>query len=100
MFLPPPLALVFHQVMNTILSRIIYKYRILLIMIRDLIILLVAAYVDSVGTPDSTLEDQTGGFDLDLSMFDFLHGVQTQDELGGSQLGGAPPTWTQEGVET
>jgi hypothetical protein len=32
--------------------------------------------------------------------FDFLHSLQTQDELGWSQLGGAPSTWTQEGVGT
>jgi hypothetical protein len=28
--------------------------------------------------------------------FDFLHGFQSQDKLGGPQLGGAQPTWTQE----
>jgi hypothetical protein len=37
---------------------------------------------------------------LDDIDFDFLHGAQTQDELKGSQLGGVPPTWTQEGAGT
>jgi hypothetical protein len=32
--------------------------------------------------------------------FDSLQGLQSQDELAGSQLGGAPPTWTQEGAGT
>jgi hypothetical protein len=32
--------------------------------------------------------------------FDFLQVLQSQDELTGSQLGGAPPTCTQEGVGT
>jgi hypothetical protein len=70
-------------------------------MICDLIILFVLAYVGSGGTRDSTLEDQAGGFDdYNLDMFDFLHHVQTQDELRGSHLGGAPPTWSQEGAGT
>jgi hypothetical protein len=47
-------------------------------MIRDLIILFVLTYVGSGDTPNSTLEDQVGGFeDFNLDMFDFLHGVQT-----------------------
>jgi hypothetical protein len=69
-------------------------------MIRDLIILFVSAYVGSSDTLDSTLEDQAGGFGFEDYDFDFLHGLETQDELGGSQLGGAPPTWTHEGVGT
>jgi hypothetical protein len=63
----------------------------------------VQPYVGSGITPDSTLKDQTVGYvDLNLDDFDFdlLHDVQTQDEFGGSRLGGAPPTWTQEGVGT
>jgi hypothetical protein len=71
-------------------------------MIHDLIISFVLAYVRSSDTPDSTLEDQAGGSgfnDLDLD-FDFLHGLPSQDELGGSQLGGAPPTRIQEGART
>jgi hypothetical protein len=32
--------------------------------------------------------------------FDWLQGLQPQDELAGSRLGGAPPTWTQEGART
>jgi hypothetical protein len=71
-------------------------------MIHDLIILFVPAYVGSGDTPDSTLEDQEGGSgfdDLEFD-FDFLHSLPSQDELGGSQLGGSPPTWTQEGAGT
>jgi hypothetical protein len=100
MFLPRPLALLFRQVMTTILSLTMYKYKILLIMIRDIIILFVPAYVGSSDTPDSTIEDQTGGYDNFISLddidFDFLHGVLTQDKLRGPQLGGTPPMWTQE----
>jgi hypothetical protein len=70
-------------------------------MMCDLIILFVPSYVGSGGTPDSTLEDQAGGFeDVNLDMFDFLHGVPSQDELRGLQLGDAPPTWTQKGART
>jgi hypothetical protein len=69
-----------------------------LIRICDLIILFVPVYSGSGDTPDSGLGDQAGGlgsgFD-DLGFdFDFLQSLQSQDELGGSQLGGAPPTWT------
>jgi hypothetical protein len=60
-------------------------------MIHDLIILFVLAYVDSGGTPDSTLEDEAGGFGFEDYDFDFLHSLQTKDELGGLQLGGTPP---------
>jgi hypothetical protein len=65
-------------------------------MILDLIILFVPAYVGSGDTPDSTLEDQTGGsgFDDLVFDFDFLQGLQSQNELGESQLGGTPPMWT------
>jgi hypothetical protein len=66
-------------------------------MILDLIICFVPAYVGSDDTPDSTLEDQVGGSGVDDLDFDFLHGLLPQVELGGSQLGGAPPTWTQQG---
>jgi hypothetical protein len=58
-------------------------------MIHGFIILFVPAYVGSGsgGTPDSTLEDQMGGFDdFGLDMFDFLHGVPTQEELRGSHI--------------
>jgi hypothetical protein len=56
----------------------------------------------AVALSDSTLEDQAGGSrfdDLDLD-FDFLHVLPSPDELRGSQLGGASPTWTQEGAGT
>jgi hypothetical protein len=32
--------------------------------------------------------------------FDWLQGLQPQDELTGTQLGGAPTPWTQEGAGT
>jgi hypothetical protein len=103
MFLPRPLALLFRQVMTTILSLTIYKYNILLNTMRDLIILFVPAYGDS-DTLDSTLQDQMGTYDdLSLDYFDFLHGVPctgTQEDLGGPQLRGAPPTGTHEGRGT
>jgi hypothetical protein len=85
MFLPYPLALLFRQVMTTILYLTIYKYKNLLIMIRDLTILFVPTYVSSGDTAESTLEDQAGGLDgFSLDYFDFLHGVPTPEELGGS----------------
>jgi hypothetical protein len=40
------------------------------------------------------------GFDELALDFDWLQDLQSQDELAGSQLGGAPPTWTQEGPGT
>jgi hypothetical protein len=58
-------------------------------MTRDLIILFVSSYVGSGVTPNSTLKDQAGGsgskfddlaFDFD---FDFLQGLQSQDEFVG-----------------
>jgi hypothetical protein len=69
---------------------------------RDLILLFLPVYDSSVRTPD--LGDQAealgSGFD-DLALdFDWLQGLQPQDELAGSQLGGAPPTWTREGEGT
>jgi hypothetical protein len=72
-YLPCPLGLFFSQVMTTTLCRTIYKYYILLIRTRDLIIPFVPAYVGSSGTPDSTLEDQSGGSGagLDDLAFDF-----------------------------
>jgi hypothetical protein len=89
--------------MTTILSLTIYKYKILLNTIRELIVLFVLAYGDD-DTPDSTLEDQMAAYnDLSLDYFDFLHGVPctgTQEEHGALQLGGAPPTGTQEGGGT
>jgi hypothetical protein len=73
-------------------------------MIHDLIILFIPVYVSSNDTPHSTLEDQTRVYDdFPLDYFDLLHGLScsgTQAELGGSQLGGAPPTGTQEGGGT
>jgi hypothetical protein len=70
----------------------------------DLILLFLPVYDSSVGIPHSTLGDQArasgSGFD-DLALdFDLLQGLQSQDELAGSQLGGAPPTWIQEGAGT
>jgi hypothetical protein len=89
--------------MTTILSLTTYKYKILLNTIHDLIILFVPTYSGDE-TPDSTLEDQIGAYDdLSLDYFDFLHGVPCngmQEELGGSQLGGALPTGAQEGRGT
>jgi hypothetical protein len=38
------------------------------------------------------------GFD-DVAI-DWLQGLQSPNELAGSQLGGVPPTWTQEGART
>jgi hypothetical protein len=76
--------------MTTILSLTIYKYKILLIMIRDLVIIFVPAYVGSGDTPDSTLEDQRGVYDdIGFDYFDYMRGVPcigTHEELGGSQL--------------
>jgi hypothetical protein len=96
MFLPRPLAPLFRQVMTTILSLTIYKYKNLLIIIRDLIILFVLSYAGSGDTPDSILEDQTRGYDdFSLDYFNFLHDVPTQEELGGSQLPSAQPIGTQ-----
>jgi hypothetical protein len=62
--------------MTTTLCRTIYKYKIVLISIRDLIILFLPVYGGSTDTPDSTLGDQVGAprfrFD-DLGIdFDFL----------------------------
>jgi hypothetical protein len=82
--------------MPTTLCRTIYKYYIILIRIRDLIILFLPVYDCSIDIPDSTLGDQAGasgsGFD-DLGI-NWLQGLQSQDELIGSQLGGAPSTCT------
>jgi hypothetical protein len=48
-----------------------------------------------------TRTQETGGRNTQRRLFDdldfdFLHGFQSQDKLGGPQLGGAQPTWTQE----
>jgi hypothetical protein len=89
--------------MTTTLCQTIYKYYIVLIRIRNLIILFVPVYGGSGGTPDSglggRLEGLGPGDDLAFD-FDFLQGLQSQYELKGSQLGGAPPTWTHEGART
>jgi hypothetical protein len=68
-------------------------------MIHDLIILFLLVYDSSVHIPDSTLGDQAGFDNLGIE-FDWLQGLQSLDELAGSQLGGAPPTCTQEGAGT
>jgi hypothetical protein len=79
--------------MTTTLCQTIYKYYIVLIRIRDLIILFFPVYGGSDDTPDSGLGDQAGGsgFNELAFDFDFLQGLQLQDELGGSEIGGAPP---------
>jgi hypothetical protein len=81
MFLPHPLALLFSQVMTTILSLTTYKYKIIINTICDL----VPAY-GSDDTPDTTLQDQPMGVygDLSFDYFDFLRVVSctgTRDEL-------------------
>jgi hypothetical protein len=88
--------------MTTLVSPTTYtfQYDILLNTMPTLIILFVPAYGGG-NTPDSTLDGEGQSMPAydDLSFY-YLRSVsctRTQEELGGSQLPGAPATGTQEG---